>query len=39
MSELECPVKCEDCHTFAGSSAYDNCEIYIELYEVGFLTE
>ena len=34
MGELECPVKCEDCHTFAGSSAYDNCEIYIELYEV-----
>ena len=32
MSELECPVKCDDCHTFAGSSAYDHCEVYSELY-------
>lgn len=28
---LECPVGCKDCHIFAGSSAYDNCEIYTEL--------
>ena len=33
MSELECPVKCKDCLIFAGSSAYDNCEIYAELYK------
>ena len=31
--EIECPVRCEECRTFAGSSAYDNCEIYNELYE------
>ncbi len=31
MSDLECPIKCDDCHTFAGSSAYTNCEIYCEL--------
>jgi len=33
LAEIECPVGCEDCRTFAGSSAYTNCEIYIELYE------
>ena len=33
LEEIECPVRCKDCHIFAGSSAYVNCEIYIELYE------
>ena len=33
----ECPVKCEDCHIFAGSNAYDNCEIYVELYREDYL--
>ncbi len=37
MIELECPLKCEDCHIFAGSNAYDNCEIYNELYNINIL--
>ena len=33
IEKIECPVGCEDCRTFVGSSAYVNCETYIELYE------
>ena len=32
MEDLECPLQCPDCHIFAGSRAYDNCEIFRELH-------